>query len=383
MIPRRDPGRGGGGGAGREPPPRGPADAVVRAAIRERGGWLPFDQFLDLALHHPQCGFYGGGRVRFGVDGDFATAPLLSPLFAECLAAQMGDILRETGGGVLELGAGDGSLARDLSRILAAEEPLPFYDIVEISPSLRARQRERLRGSPGIFRWRDSLPDKFCGVMFANEALDAVPFRLFCRRDGVWLERGVALADDELAFADRAAADAATRRLAATELPDGAVAEVNARAEALTRSLAERLTRGALLMADYGRGRAELYHPERSGGTMLCHRAGRTDAEPLAEVGAKDITAQVDFTAMADAGLAGGCELLGYAEQARFLVNCGMLPALAARDDGGAEYARWASGAQKLLAPQEMGSLVKFIAWGRGFAAPLRGFAAGDLRHKL
>ena len=363
---------------------RGPAFSAVCAAISENGGWLAFDRFLDVALHDPHCGYYGAGHVRLGVDGDFATAPLLSPLFAGCVAAQIRDVLRETGGGVLELGAGDGRLARDISRILSPEGILPQYEILETSPALRARQQAELRGEPGNFCWRDTLPENFCGAVFANETLDAIPFRLFARRGGEWLERGVALGEDGLIFCDRQTPpDPATARLDETGLPEGSVAEVNLRAEALVRSLAEKISAGVLLIADYGGGRGALYHPERTGGTLTCHRAGRVDSSPLESPGAKDITAHTDFTAMAEAGVAGGCELLGFAAQARFLVNCGILEALSSRCDGGAEYARLAAGAHKILAPHEMGEIVKFIAWGAGVSAPLRGFSFGDIRHKL
>ena len=369
------------------------AGAAVRAAVSQGGGWIPFDRFMDVALHDPLCGYYGAGTVRFGADGDFATAPVLSPLFAECVAAQVRDVLSATGGGVLELGAGDGRFALGLCRALARDGDAPEYEILETSPALRARQDARLRDSGFRFRWRESLPEKFAGVMFANETLDSVPFRLFSRQGGKWLERGVACSGAEFVFADREAGtrgaqgggDAAMARLDKTALPDGATAEVNLRAEALVRSLAEKITKGILLVADYGRGRGGLYHPDRACGTMMCHRAGRADSNPLESVGAKDITAQVDFTAMADAGMSGGCALLGFATQERFLVNCGILKALSARGGaaGSSEYARLAAGAHKLLAPHEMGEIVKFIAWGKGVSAPLRGFAAGDIRHKL
>ena len=366
--------------------PTSPALDAVRAAVARAGGWIPFDEYLNIALHDPQCGYYGAGRVRFGVNGDFATAPTLSPLFAECVAAQIGDILKETNGGVLELGAGDGVFAADVMRALVRGGFAPKYEILETSAALRERQRERLRKTGGDFHWRETLPESFCGVVFANETLDAIPFRLFTRQNGKWMERGVALCGEGLDFAERGAvSDLAAERLRATDLPEGCAAEVNLRAEALVRTLAERLTRGVLLMADYGHGRGALYHPVRAGGTMMCCRGGRSDFFPLERPGAKDITAHVDFTAMAEAGMRGGCDLLGFATQERFLVNCGIAEMLAEkrREFGDAAYAVAASGAHKILAPHEMGEIVKFIAWGRGVSPPLRGFAAGDVRHKL
>ena len=366
-----------------------PALGAVCGAVKRAGGWIPFDEYLGIVLHDPQCGFYGAGRVRFGVGGDFATAPNLSPLFAECVAAQIGDVLRETGGGVLELGAGDGGLAAELARAMGRDGPAPKYEILETSAALRERQRECLRESGGNFHWRETLPESFCGVVFANETLDAIPFRLFTLRNGKWMERGVVVSEDSetgLGFADRdAVADAAVERLRETDLPEGCVVEVNPRAEALVRSLAERIARGGLLIADYGCGRGALYHPVRAGGTMMCCRNGRSDSLPLECPGAKDITAHVDFTAMAEAGMGGGCDLIGFATQERFLVNCGVLELLAERRErlGDADYAAAAAGAHKILGAQEMGEIVKFMSWGRGVSMPLRGFEEGDLRHRL
>ena len=385
------------------PPPSAPALAAVCDALRRNNGWLPFDRYLDIVLHDPACGYYGAGTVRFGPGGDFATAPSLSPLFAECVAAQVADVLRETGGGVLELGAGDGRFAAELSAALARNDAPHSYDILETSAALRERQKKNLLresspdspASPALFRWRETLPETFSGVVFANETLDAIPFRMFFRKDGRWLERGIALCESALVFADREVGDnnndgdngdndEAIARLNETDLPDGSVAEVNLRAEALVRTLARALAKGMLLIADYGHGRAALYSPDRTDGTLMCYRAGMSDANPLERPGAKDITAHLDFTALADAGMSGGCALSGFATQSRFLMNCGALEWLESRSGlSSLEYAKLTSGAHKLLAPQEMGDIAKFIAWKKNVTVPFRGFAQGDIRHKL
>lgn len=358
-----------------------PAFAAVAAAITDAGGWIPFDRYLEIALHDPRAGFYGGGRARFGAGGDFITAPDISPLFAEMLAAQTAQILRHTAGDVLELGAGDGRLSAALAGLLRGK--IRRHYILETSAALRARQQKTLDGEN--VEWLSSLPESFCGAIVANEVLDATPFSLYAKQDGEWRTRGVICENGALQWRDRPAGKderEIVRRLEKMNLPDGYLTEANPRAEALTKTLCETLHEGALLISDYGFGRAELYHPQRAAGTMMCHRAQRADADPLESPGDKDITAHLDFTAVAEAGAAGGATLAGYATQARFLLNCGIAGKMenAARTLGQLEYAKLAAGAQKLLSPHEMGELFKFIAFVKGGVSPLLGFAEDDRR---
>lgn len=357
-----------------------PCHAAVCAAIQEHGSWLPFDAFLHIVLHHPHTGYYGSGRVQLGKGGDFYTAPQLSPLFAQVLAQAFTPLLH--GGDMLELGAGDGTLAEQLLHALPPHT-LRHYYILETSPALAARQRKRLATFPQV-QWCTTLPTQHDGVILANEVLDCVPFRLLTRADGSWRERGVVQHGDTFAFARRDLADASdTAHL--PPLPDGYESEFSPQATALTQALATCLRRGLVLLADYGFPRAEYYHPQRAQGTMLCYRQQRVDADPLQQVGEKDITAHIDFTAIAEAGLAGGAEVAGFVTQAQGLINGGITALLARCGDGSgdAAYLRAAAGAQKLLAPQEMGELIKWMGLSKGLTAPLPLFAAGDRRHCL
>lgn len=367
----------------------------MRAAINTNGGWLGFDDFLNIALHDPQHGYYGSGNVRFGSGGDFYTAPTISPLFAHTLARLMATTLG--GGDVLELGAGDGTLAAQLLHALPPDA-YRHYVILETSAALAARQRERLRDNPRV-RWITALPPQHDGFIIANEVLDCVPFRLLVRQGNRWRERGVAAAksdtaeDGALTFAVRDIQDGAADYLddmpPADNLPEGYESEFSPQAAALAETLAACLQRGYLLFADYGFGRAEYYHPQRTKGTLMCHRNQRVeqaDNAPLEQVGEKDITAHVDFTAIAEAGLRGGAALAGYVTQAQGLINSGITELLAAHPgsaDGSGDYFRTAAEAHKLLAPHEMGELIKWMGFSKGAPPPLPTFSQGDMSHRL
>lgn len=355
------------------------AYSAVVAAIRAEGGWLEFSRYLDIALNSPQHGYYGSGRVHFGAGGDFDTAPTISPLFGETIAEQITQMLNIVGGGVLELGAGDGDLA---AQILNTSQ-VPSYWILETSAPLRRRQEEKLSGQS--VTWLNALPETFNGVIIVNEVLDSVPFRLFAKRRGGWCERGIILQNDTLAFAEKPATDIIVNRLSelSDELPDGYETEINPRAEALVSALAETLSNGLLLIADYGFGRREYYHPQRTGGTMMCHHRHMADTNPLAAPGDKDVTAHVDFSAIAEAGLIGNAVFAGYTTQANFLINCGITEKLVTYQNGTVQYAKLTAGVQKLLAPQEMGELFKFIAFTKGDIPPPIGFINGDKSERL
>lgn len=356
--------------------------AAVCEVIAQSGGWIPFAQYLDCVLHDPQVGFYGGGRVQFGECGDFITAPRLSPLFGQTLAKQARQIIRHSSEHILELGAGDGRLAAALLTQLHADGIACRYSILETSAALRQRQAQTL--ADFSVTWLSTLPATFSGLIIANEVLDTVPFDLFVKRSGGWQQRGVTYENASLQWQERPAADDfIRRRLTALNLPDDYQTEAAPRAEALSRTLSEMLHGGALIFIDYGFGRAEYYHPQRSGGTMMCHRAQQADTDPLAAPGEKDITAHLDFTAIADAALDGGAQLAGYTTQAHFLLNCGITDLLQARTTAGALYAKLAAGAHKLLAPHEMGELFKVIGFVKGGMPPLIGFADGDRRQQL
>jgi len=357
--------------------------AVVRQAIAEAGGWLPFDRFMALALYQPGLGYYANAGRKFGAlpgsGSDFVTAPEMTPLFGRALAAQVAQGLQAAGAGsVLEFGAGSGALAASLLDALdAAGVAVSDYAIVDLSGDLRARQQQRLARFGARVRWLDALPDAFDGVIVGNEVLDAMPVQLLHFDGAQWLERGVALAPGGgLAFADR---PTALRPPVDAPYVPGTTTEVHPQAEAFVRTLAGLAGRWLALFVDYGFPEAEYYLPQRHGGTLMCHQAHRADADPLVDLGRKDITAHVNFTGIALAAQDAGLDVLGYTSQARFLINCGLVGLLEGAD------LRDRAMAQKLLTEHEMGELFKVIALGQGLDAgftPL-GFAQGDRMHRL
>lgn len=364
--------------------------ARIVTEIRAAGGWLSFARYQELALYAPGLGYYAGGSRKFGAEGDFVTAPELTPLFGQALARQVAQVMAASQALVLEAGAGSGRLAADLLAALAALGALPErYLILELSGELRARQRETIeREVPalaGRVAWLDAMPENFSGCIVGNELLDAMPVQVFAVRDEGVMERGVALGEDgHFVWQERPAAADLAAAVAALELAPPYVGEISLAARAWTAEWGRRLARGALLLVDYGLPRHELYHPQRHGGTVRCHYRQRSHDNPFWWPGLSDITTHVDFTAIAEAGHAAGLDVLGYAPQASLLMNCGIGELLAARQAGGGEAAgRALRAAQVLLAPGEMGELFKVIALGRGLDEPLLGFARGDRLHAL
>ncbi len=371
-------------------------DAALRAAIVAAGGALPFDRFMELALYAPGLGYYTAGARRFGRDGDFVTAPELSPLFGRCVAAQAEEVLEALGGGdLLELGAGRGTLAADLLEALRDADRLPArYLILELSGALREEQRATLaRRVPGLLDrvcWLDAVPAAgFRGLVFANEVADALPVSRFRVAGGLIEEACVGVAGDGFAWVWRPAGAQFAERVAALQaeagpLPDGYVSEFCPRLAPWIATLAEPLAAGVLLLIDYGYPRREYYLPERTDGTLQCHYRQRAHPDPLRLVGLQDITAHVDFTAAAEAGHAAGLAVAGYTTQAHFLLGCGLDRLLAESDpaDTAAHLARMQQ-ARALTLPGEMGERFQALALTRGLDRPLRGFALRDLRGRL
>ena len=359
--------------------------ALIRTEIDAAGGWIGFDRYMELALYAPGLGYYAAGARKFGggaAGGDFVTAPEISPLFARSLAAQVVQLFEQVPARIVEFGAGTGRLARDLLDALDARRvPVESYAIVEVSADLRERQRSRL--ADARVQWLDGPPSGFAGVIVANEVLDVMPVRLFVRECGELFERGVALRDGALAFAGRPAdatlADAiAEIETEAGPLPDGYGSEIGLVARGWMRSAGGWLARGALLAIDYGFPRREYYHPQRLMGTVMCHYRHHAHSDPLWLPGLNDITAHVDFTAMAQAANEGGLQVLGYTSQAHFLLNCRLLDLLKQERTPAA-----ANAAHRLISEAEMGELVKVLAVGRGIDGPLLGFERGDRTHTL
>jgi SAM-dependent MidA family methyltransferase len=345
------------------------------------GGWLPFDRFMALALYEPGLGYYARGSRQFGAlpssGSDFITAPELTPLFGQALARQVAQALDAAQADeVFEFGAGSGALAAQLLQALGAR--VRRYTIVELAATLRERQAARLAPWADRVRWLSAWPEAMRGVVLGNELLDAMPVQLLHWDGSAWFERGVAAAAEGgppgWVWADR---PTALRPPCPGPYAPGTVTEIHPQAQAWVRTLAEHLQRGAAFLIDYGFPESEYYHPQRSGGTLMCHRAHRADTDALAEVGEKDITAHVNFSAIALAAQDAGLQVIGYASQARFLLNCGLLEALQGADP------RALAAAQKLLAEHEMGELFKVLGLARGMDFDPIGFAAGDRSHTL
>ncbi len=381
-----------------------PLATLLAHEIRERGGWMRFERFMELALYAPGLGYYSGGRRVLGhgpQDGsDFVTAPELTPLFGEVLARQIKQALHATGTReVWEFGAGTGALAEQLLGELSGE--IDRYTIVDLSGSLRDRQHERLSKchpeSVHKVVWADSLPDALQGVIVGNEVLDAMPVHLLTFDGQQWLERGVALsaalptatgteATPQFAWADRPTPEGVRppTEHADASFPPGTVTETHGQAEAFIATLAQRMTRGAAFFLDYGFPEAEYYLPQRHGGTLMCHHLHTSDTNPLVGVGVKDITAHVNFTGIALAGQDAGWEVLGYTSQARFLTNCGLGEALASTGQASTpEQIKARSALHMLLAEHEMGELFKAIGFVKGPWFDAIGFEQGDRSHTL
>lgn len=378
--------------------------ARIRAELTAAGDWISFERFMELALYAPGLGYYSAGSVKIGPGGDFVTAPEVSTLFGRCIARQCAEVLRVTGGGILELGAGTGSLAAAILPELATLGVLPErYAILEVSADLAARARSRLARLPEALServiWLRQLPERpIVGVILANEVADALPCRRVRWSEGGIVELGVALAEDgsqsashgQRPFCERPARAGAALAAACAEissalpepLPDGYTSEVCLRLAPWIASLGECLARGALLLGDYGLPRRHYYHPQRVEGTLRCHFKQRAHDDPFINIGVQDITAWVDFTRVAVAGSEAGLEVSGFSTQTAFLLALGIESLVAVAQDE-IEHARLAGEARRLLMPEEMGEAFKAMALTRDFAAPLAGFALQDLRHSL
>lgn len=355
----------------------------IQAEIEKSGGWISFARYMELALYAPILGYYSGGSAKFGAGGDFVTAPQISPLFGRVLARQFAQVLEKAGGGILELGAGTGLLASQIigeMRALGLDAP---YSILEVSGELRARQQETLNAAN--VDWLDALPEKFTGIIFGNEVLDALPVHLVHWTEGGPLERSVTAKEQGFSWEDRPIADPALLAQATTlNLPAGYVSEISLAAPALVRSLAERMASGLVLFIDYGFGRSEYYHPQRSMGTLRAHYRHHALDDPFYLPGLCDLTAHVDFTSVADAGLEAGLEICGYTTQANFLLAGGITTLLAETPaDSAAHYLPISTGVQKLLSPAEMGELFKVIGMSKKNAPCPSAFSFGDQRHRL
>ena len=367
--------------------------AFLHARIQEQGGWMPFSQWMQQVLYAPGLGYYAAGSVKLAdisatVSGDFVTAPQLTPLFGHTLARQVFEVLQQAGSAdILEFGAGSGALAHSVLSALDSQGFTANYFILEVSADLKLRQQQLLAPWGARVVWLARTPAQFKGCILANEVLDAMPVELFAwseHADQV-LQRGVVSYAEGFEYQDRMA-PAALEQAVRARMPylPGYRSEINLQAEAWVRDLATWLTKGAALLIDYGFPRHEFFHPQRQRGTLMCHIQHRAHDDVFLAPGLQDITAHVDFTAIADTAFTSGLEVLGYTSQARFLLNSGLPELLNKLDQTDAKALAQAHGAvQKLLSEAEMGELFKVMALSRGLDQTLSGFSRGDRSAQL
>lgn len=372
---------------------------LIKEQILASDGWIPFEQFMNLALYAPGMGYYSSGATKLGSAGDFVTAPEISSLFGRTLALQLAQISQQLKqAAILEFGAGSGKLALDILLELEKTAALPQkYLILEVSAELRQRQQTLLTSeAPHLMHrveWLEQLPDPFSGIILANEVLDAMPVHLAVWQDDAILERGVIWQNNQFAWQDRPVHDtdlyAICSQLTPRINPDNQsgleyVSEINLAAAGFIRSLAKILQQGVILLIDYGFGCNEYYHPQRNQGTLMCHYRHHAHDNPFYLPGLQDITSHVDFSAITDAAVDSDLTLLGYTTQAFFLINSGITQILAQTPiEDITRYLPQSNQLQKLVNPAEMGELFKVIAYGKEFTEPLIGFGTGDMSRLL
>jgi SAM-dependent MidA family methyltransferase len=362
----------------------------IAAEIAQHDGLIPFARFMELALYAPDLGYYSGGAAKLGKDGDFTTAPEISSLFGAALARIAAAIIAQSAPRILEFGAGTGKLARDVLTALAAQGVrVDSYAIMELSGELRARQQEALKDFPQV-TWLDDVPASFTGVVLANEVLDAMPVQLVRKDAGQWRELMVTIEDGAFALTPRAPDAALLARIGAQipqadNLVDGYLTEVHAVGCGFMATVARMLAagKGAAILIDYGFPAHEYYLDQRIGGTLMCHYRHHAHPEPFYLPGLQDITAHVDFTAMALAAQDAGADVLAYMNQSSFLLAAGIGELIQAFDPADVKhYLPQASALQILVSPAEMGELFKVLVIGHRVELPDAVMAA-DRTHRL
>lgn len=381
-------------GAGSEPEGISTAlKARIREEIHAQGGTLPFSRFMDLCLYAPGLGYYRNAAAKFGPAGDFVTAPEISAHFGRCVARQVAEVLdRVPDGAVVEVGAGSGRLASQVLHALAEQGLEPPYLVLESSAELKRRQAEHLHGEGlgGRVEWLDDLPvPGFRGAVVANELIDAFPASLLRVTDGAVQEAHVVYEDEAFRHEWRAPSPEAASAWEAIHrdlehpLPAGYVCEVQLAAPAWVGAMAARIVRGMLLLVDYGYPRRELYHPDRRTGTLVSHYRHRVHHDLLVRPGLQDLSAHVDFTALARAGESAGLRVAGFTTQSEFLLATGLLAQGERLPPGSDAYLQFARAVKRLTLPAEMGEAVKYLALTRGIDGPLVGFGGRDHRPRL
>ena len=363
---------------------------LLAEEIKKHRNWIPFSRFMELVLYAPQYGYYTGGSHKIGNDGDFITAPTLTPLFARTLARQLQELLPQTAGNIYEFGAGTGQLAADLLNNLS--DGINRYYIIEISPELAARQKDLIQTLAPQAAQKivhlSALPETFDGIIIGNEVLDAMPVEIIRKDEGGSFEHvGVCLDNDRFTYLARPLHDLQLSALASLYFPKISspyTSELHPQQYAFIRTLASRLEHGCMIFIDYGFDAAQYYHPQRNQGTLIGHYRHHVIHNPFDFIGLADLTAHVNFTDIAQAGTDAGLDLIGYLPQSHFLLTLGITELLAQTGQtDSAAYIREAAAVQKLIDQHEMGELFKVIAFGKNINIDWTGFCFGDICHKL
>lgn len=345
---------------------------IIKSTIAASPDGISFADYMQLCLYTPGLGYYSAGSHKLGQGGDFTTAPEISSLFSQALARHIEDALRQCSQRYLiEFGAGSGQMALDILLALQQRDGLPqCYFIIEASADLRQRQQQKIAAYPELaerVHWLDTMPDNMEGVIVANELCDAMPIHLlYFDKQQVW-ERGVGWEQDRLQWHDRpvsltALAERASQ-IQAMIAPESYLTEVNLAAEGWLHSVAARMVRGAIFIIDYGYPQSEYYHPQRRQGTLMCHYQHHAHDDPFLYPGLQDITAHVDFTALAEAALNSGLSVASFQTQADFLVAGDIIEisqANQAQDDF--DKLKQAAELKRLLLPQQMGETFKALS---------------------
>jgi len=378
----------------------------IRLAIMESGGSISFEQYMQMALYEPGLGYYSAGSNKFGEQGDFVTAPEISPLFSYCLARQCQQVLSEISfSSIFELGPGTGTMAIDIMRELERNNALPeIYYMLEPSADLRHRQQINIKSTiPHLeerFVWIDHLPEeKIKGIILANEVIDAMPvnrividseveeYAVACdsgANDQIrfqWVKRGI----DQKLKSDVQDMLGMLRE----SLPTPYVTEINCNIKPWLNSLNDILDEGLILISDYGYPRREYFHPQRDAGTLICHYRHHAHDDPFLYPGLQDITASVDFTTIAEAAVDVGLHVSGFTTQAHFLIACGLDLFVSEFETGDVvERSKMTHQVSKLTMPGEMGEKFKFIGLTkkletRALDTQLCGFSFIDQRSRL
>lgn len=366
--------------------------ARIRNEISSNNGSISFRRYMEMALYEPSLGYYVAGSHKIGEQGDFITAPEISPLFSQCVAQQCKEVLLETKGDLLELGAGTGIMATNILLTLESEGCLPkHYYILDLSPDLKQRQKDTIeKHAPHLLKhvtWLSKLPDSFTGIILGNEVLDAMPVDVFTQQNNDIFEHYIIWEDGKLVEQLQEANQELSNKVLSLKIPNHATpytSEINPNLDAWFKTLSTCLKKGVILLADYGYPRKEYYFDERNKGTLICHYQHLVNEAPLYYTGLQDITASVDFTAVAEAADEAGLKVAGFTSQASFLSNSGLENFfVTALDKTPDDQYKLAQQVRTLSLPAEMGERFKFIALSKNYTKPLQGFSKLDQRVRL